>query len=66
MTVLRALRVLRVLRLLTMVPSMRRVVGALLAARDHIEADLHAEMRQLREEIQALQITLAVKASRPG
>jgi voltage-gated sodium channel len=30
--VLRALRVLRVLRLLTMVPSMRRVVGALLAA----------------------------------
>jgi len=28
--VLRALRVLRVLRLLTMVPSMRRVVGALL------------------------------------
>jgi voltage-gated sodium channel len=31
-SVLRALRVLRVLRLLTMVPSMRRVVGALLAA----------------------------------
>jgi voltage-gated sodium channel len=31
-TVLRALRVLRVLRLLTMVPSMRRVVGSLLAA----------------------------------
>jgi voltage-gated sodium channel len=30
--VLRALRVLRVMRLLTMVPSMRRVVGALLAA----------------------------------
>jgi len=30
--VLRSLRVLRVLRLLTMVPSMRRVVGALLAA----------------------------------
>lgn len=30
--VLRALRVLRVLRLLTMIPSMRRVVGALLAA----------------------------------
>ena len=30
--VLRALRVLRVLRLLTMVPSMRRVVGALLGA----------------------------------
>jgi voltage-gated sodium channel len=30
--VLRALRVLRVLRLLTVVPSMRRVVGALLAA----------------------------------
>ncbi|MDH5392616.1 MAG: ion transporter [Gammaproteobacteria bacterium] len=30
--VLRALRVLRVLRLLTMVPSMRRVVGALLTA----------------------------------
>ena len=30
--VLRALRVLRVLRLLTMAPSMRRVVGALLAA----------------------------------
>jgi len=30
--VLRALRVLRVLRLLTMVPSMRRVVGALLKA----------------------------------
>ena len=30
--VLRALRVLRVLRLLTMVPSMRRVVGTLLAA----------------------------------
>ena len=31
-SVLRALRVLRVLRLLTMVPSMRRVVGALLDA----------------------------------
>jgi voltage-gated sodium channel len=31
-SVLRALRVLRVLRLLTMVPSMRRVVGALLTA----------------------------------
>jgi len=31
-SVLRALRVLRVLRLLTMVPSMRRVVGALLEA----------------------------------
>jgi voltage-gated sodium channel len=31
-SVLRALRVLRVLRLLTMVPSMRRVVGALLSA----------------------------------
>lgn len=31
-SVLRALRVLRVLRLLTIVPSMRRVVGALLAA----------------------------------
>ena len=30
--VLRALRVLRVLRILTMVPSMRRVVGALLAS----------------------------------
>ncbi|MDX9945127.1 MAG: ion transporter [Azonexus sp.] len=30
--VLRALRVLRVLRLMTMVPSMRRVVGALLSA----------------------------------
>lgn len=30
--VLRALRVLRVLRLLTMVPSMRRVVGALISA----------------------------------
>ncbi|MDH5360120.1 MAG: ion transporter [Gammaproteobacteria bacterium] len=30
--ILRALRVLRVLRLMTMVPSMRRVVGALLAA----------------------------------
>jgi len=30
--VLRALRVLRVMRLLTMVPSMRRVVGALLGA----------------------------------
>ncbi|RPH65766.1 MAG: ion transporter, partial [Burkholderiales bacterium] len=30
--VLRALRVLRVLRLMTMVPSMRRVVGGLLAA----------------------------------
>ncbi|HSO05758.1 MAG TPA: ion transporter [Pelomicrobium sp.] len=30
--VLRALRILRVLRLFTMVPSMRRVVGALLAA----------------------------------
>jgi len=30
--VLRALRVLRVLRILTLVPSMRRVVGALLAA----------------------------------
>jgi len=32
LAVLRALRVLRVLRLLTMVPSMRKVVGALLAA----------------------------------
>ncbi|MDZ4261470.1 MAG: ion transporter [Pseudomonadota bacterium] len=32
LSVLRALRVLRVMRLLTMVPSMRRVVGALLAA----------------------------------
>ena len=32
LAVLRALRVLRVLRLLTIVPSMRRVVGALLAA----------------------------------
>lgn len=32
LAVLRALRVLRVLRLLTMVPSMRRVVGALLSA----------------------------------
>ncbi|WIM06262.1 MAG: ion transporter [Candidatus Nitricoxidivorans perseverans] len=32
LSVLRALRVLRVLRLLTMVPSMRRVVGALLGA----------------------------------
>jgi len=32
LAVFRALRVLRVLRLLTMVPSMRRVVGALLAA----------------------------------
>ena len=32
LAVLRALRVLRVLRLMTMVPSMRRVVGALLAA----------------------------------
>jgi voltage-gated sodium channel len=32
LAVLRALRVLRVLRLLTMVPSMRRVVGGLLAA----------------------------------
>lgn len=31
-SVLRALRVLRVLRLLTMIPSMRRVVGALLSA----------------------------------
>jgi len=31
-SVLRALRVLRVMRLLTIVPSMRRVVGALLAA----------------------------------
>ncbi len=32
LAVLRALRVLRVLRLLTMVPSMRRVVGALMSA----------------------------------
>jgi voltage-gated sodium channel len=32
LAVLRALRVLRVLRILTMVPSMRRVVGGLLAA----------------------------------
>jgi voltage-gated sodium channel len=32
LAVLRALRVLRVLRLMTLVPSMRRVVGALLAA----------------------------------
>ena len=36
------------------------------AARDHIEADLHAEMRQLREEIRALQGVLALKANRPG
>jgi len=36
------------------------------AARDHIEADLHAEMRQLREEIRALQGVLSLKANRPG
>jgi hypothetical protein len=69
-----------------MVPSMRRVVGALLAAipglslivlvlliiyyvfavivaRKHIEADLHSEMRQLREEIRALQNSLARNTS---
>ena len=34
------------------------------AAREHIEADLHAEMRQLREEIRALQATLAERAVR--
>lgn len=36
------------------------------AAREHIEADLHAEMRQLREEIRALQRTLDVKANQSG
>jgi len=36
------------------------------AAREHIEADLHAEMRQLREEIRALQRTLDVKAIQSG
>ncbi|TLD46330.1 MAG: hypothetical protein FAZ92_01398 [Accumulibacter sp.] len=104
LAVLRALRVLRVLRLLTMVPSMRRVVGALLAAipglgsiamvlliayiivnamqsyteaeqrdtkraveaaREHIEADLHAEMRSLRDEIRVLKSLLSGNASNP-
>ena len=34
------------------------------AARDRIEADLHAAMRQLREEIRALQAALSERASR--
>ena len=34
------------------------------AARDHIEADLHAEMRQLREEIRTLQVALAERSAR--
>lgn len=34
------------------------------AARDHIEADLHAEMRQLREDIRALQVALASRDGR--
>jgi len=32
---------------------------AVVAARDHIEADLHAEMRKLREDIRTLQVVLA-------
>ena len=33
---------------------------AVKAAREHIEADLHAEMRSLRDEIRALKAMLAV------
>ena len=36
------------------------------AAREHIEADLHAEMRSLREEIRALKSMLSVGASVPS
>lgn len=36
------------------------------AARDHIEADLHDEMRRLREEIAALRATLPPRADSPG
>lgn len=36
------------------------------AARDHIEADLHVEMRQLREEIRALQVQLSGSLPRAG
>lgn len=35
------------------------------AARDHIEADLHTELRQLREEIHALQCTLSGRGAGP-
>jgi len=34
------------------------------AARDHIEADLHAEIRQLREDIRSLQLALAERQGR--
>ncbi|WP_288023414.1 ion transporter [Thauera sp.] len=42
----------------------RQTEQALAAARDHIETDLHAEMRQLRKEIQALQAALAERTTR--
>lgn len=37
---------------------------AVVAARDHIEADLHAEMQRLREDIRALQAALSERAKR--
>ena len=36
---------------------------AVVAAREHIEADLHSEMRSLRDEISALKAMLAVSAT---
>ncbi|WP_291994728.1 ion transporter [Candidatus Accumulibacter sp. ACC003] len=39
---------------------------AVQAAREHIEADLHAEMRSLRDEIRALKPMLAVGATAPS
>ncbi|HCZ14369.1 MAG TPA: ion transporter [Candidatus Accumulibacter sp.] len=36
---------------------------AVVAAREHIEADLHSEMRSLRDEIRALKAMLAVSAT---
>ena len=39
---------------------------AVKAAREHIEADLHAEMRSLRDEIRALQSMLSVGATAPS
>lgn len=41
----------------------REARQTVVAARDHIEADLHAEMRNLREEIRAMRATLAGKAT---
>lgn len=37
----------------------RETEKALVAARDHIETDLHAEMRNLRQAIASLQASLA-------